>query len=96
VAFGNLFERADANRDGYISQAEFAAAPQRQPRAAKPAERARGGRMVAAADIDKGGRVALAEVQQLTLRRFDHLDLNRDGTVTSEERMQGSAQRRSS
>ena len=34
----------------------------------------------------KEGKISLIEWRDGTLRRFDQMDLNRDGTVTSEER----------
>jgi hypothetical protein len=96
VAYGNLFARADTNRDGANTQAESVAVPQALGNAARQGLRRGGGRMFAAGDTNKDGRVSLAEVQQLTLQRFDRLDLNRDGTVTPAERQQRRAQRRPS
>lgn len=37
-------------------------------------------------DADKDGDISLAEFTTGTMARFDRMDLNRDGTVTSEER----------
>jgi len=37
-------------------------------------------------DRDKDGDVSLVEFTEGTMDRFDRMDLNRDGTVTSEER----------
>lgn len=36
-------------------------------------------------DRDKDGEISLIEWGEGTLKRFDQMDLNRDGTVTSEE-----------
>ena len=37
-------------------------------------------------DVDKDGKITLAEMQQRTAERFKRLDTNGDGTVTKEER----------
>jgi Skp family chaperone for outer membrane proteins len=47
-----------------------------------------GGHMFAMADVNKDGRVSLAEAQQVALQHFDRADVNRDGTLTPEERRQ--------
>jgi Ca2+-binding EF-hand superfamily protein len=95
VADGRLFERADSNRDGAITRAEFAAMPRRQnPGGLMALKNRAAGRMFSTGDANKDGRVSLAEVQQLTLQRFDRLDLNRDGTLTPEERKQARQQLR--
>jgi len=52
------------------------------------------GGMFGMADINKDGRVTVAEAQRVALQRFDRLDLNRDGTLTPEERQQARQQRR--
>ena len=46
------------------------------------------------ADVNKDGRVSLAEMQQTALQHFDRADLNRDGKVTPEERRQAWQQMR--
>lgn len=85
-----IFERADSNRDGKLTRAELAALPKgshgglphpadRHPPAAK---------MLSMGDANKDGRLSLAEAQQLSLQRFDRVDVNHDGTVTPEERKQ--------
>lgn len=96
VAFGGLFNRADANKDGVITRAEFDAAPRPQRPALRQAGAHRGfaGRMFETADANKDGRVSLAEAQQVAVQRFDRLDLNRDGTLTREERRQAREQLR--
>jgi Ca2+-binding EF-hand superfamily protein len=45
-----------------------------------------GGRAFAMMDLDRDGRVALAEARRSALQRFDRADSNRDGTVTPGER----------
>jgi hypothetical protein len=44
-------------------------------------------------DKDKDGKISLIEWSDGTLRRFDQMDLNRDGTVTSEEESEWRAAR---
>lgn len=45
-------------------------------------------------DTDKDGDISLAEFTAGTMARFDRMDLNRDGTVTSEERKTSNEGRR--
>jgi hypothetical protein len=100
------FARLDANRDGQISRAEFFAPRQgaergerralrterRAERMERRAERRgnRGLRFGARAfermDVNKDGRISLAEVTELRIRAFTRADANRDGRVTREER----------
>ncbi|HEX6071610.1 MAG TPA: EF-hand domain-containing protein [Sphingomicrobium sp.] len=47
-----------------------------------------GARMFDMADLNKDGKVSLAEAQQLALQHFDRADLNHDGKLTPEERRQ--------
>ncbi|HVF36620.1 MAG TPA: EF-hand domain-containing protein [Sphingomicrobium sp.] len=48
-----------------------------------------GGRMIVMADVDKDGRITLAEAEAMALQHFDQMDSNRDGQVTPEERRAG-------
>lgn len=92
------FERLDANKDGQISRQEWDSG--RQMRVEHRAmigqfgmrhAGMRGGfgsHMLAMADLNKDGRVTLAEAQQAALAHFDSADLNRDGRLTPEERRQ--------
>ena len=94
VAFGGLFARADTNHDGAITRAEFDAAPRPQHAGMQQAGMHHGfaGRMFEMADVNKDGRVSLAEAQQVALQHFDRADLNHDGTLTPEERQQARQQ----
>ena len=103
VAGAHAFERFDLNRDGAISRAEWDAhAAQRQQRRAATGGRGdgargvrhagmgmgMGGRMFQTADVDRDNRLSFAEAQNAALQRFDRADLNRDGSLTPEERRQ--------
>ncbi len=46
------------------------------------------GMMMKRADANNDGKVSLAEAQAAALAHFDRVDLNRDGTITPEERRQ--------
>ncbi|HEX8620648.1 MAG TPA: EF-hand domain-containing protein [Allosphingosinicella sp.] len=91
------FEALDANHDGSISRAEFNARPalrggeRRGRRFARRGGRSAmmggfGGRAFAMMDLDRDGRVALAEAERAALQRFDRVDANRDGTISLDER----------
>lgn len=45
-----------------------------------------GGRGFARLDLDRDGRIALAEARSAALQRFDRLDSDRDGTISAGER----------
>ena len=45
-----------------------------------------GGHMFEMADVNKDGRVSLAEAQAAALAHFDRADTNRDGRITPDER----------
>lgn len=94
-----LFERLDADRDGSISREEFEARPALrgggEGRGRRLGHRRdRGGGMMAGfgvraferLDLDRDGRVALAEAERAALERFDRVDSDRNGTVSVEER----------
>ncbi|MGZ8285221.1 MAG: EF-hand domain-containing protein [Allosphingosinicella sp.] len=52
-----------------------------------------GARGLAMMDLNRDGRVALAEAQQAALQRFDRVDSNRDGTISQDERQAARAAR---
>lgn len=98
------FARFDANKDGMISRAEWDA--RQAVRDQRRDEQARRGvvggmdmgirgRMFAAADANKDGKLSLQEATSAALQRFDKVDANRDGRVTPQERQQAREQRRS-
>lgn len=89
-----LFARADSNRDGAITRAEFDAMPKGQGRGMRGARAGGGiaGRMFERADGNKDGRVSLPEAQGAALSHFDRFDLDRDGTLTPQERKQAREQ----
>jgi Ca2+-binding EF-hand superfamily protein len=105
AAGAKAFDRFDANNDGTISRAEWDSrtAERRQKRAARATHGKNGGRLTAAglrgrmfdaADANRDSRISFAEAQNAALQHFDRLDLNRDGSLTPEERRQAREQRR--
>jgi len=90
AAFGGLFARADANHDGVITRAEFDAvgAQLRAHMEHAGLHRGFGARLLTMADLNKDGRVSLADAQAAALQHFDQADLNHDGVLTPEERQQ--------
>lgn len=91
TAFGGLFARADTNKDGVVTKAEFDTMGEQIKARMEKAGMNRGhmgSRMFETADTNKDGKVSLAEMQAVALSRFDKLDLNHDGTITPDERQQ--------
>jgi Ca2+-binding EF-hand superfamily protein len=104
------FDRLDTNRDGSISRDEFTrnrmaqmerrqVAGQRGPqinrgRGMRGGVGMMGGAMLKMADVNRDGRVSLAEATSGALRHFDMMDSNRDGRLTPEERAAGRAHMR--
>lgn len=76
-ARGLMFGRLDADRDGYLSQAERSAADRRGGD--------QGQRGWARADANHDGRISRAEMTNLPYRGFDWLDRNRDDVVSADE-----------
>lgn len=107
---GAAFDRLDTNKDGSVSRQEFDAGRQarQQRRVLVMQQRGRPGMMrmhgfgpgfgrghlFEMSDANKDGRVSLQEATAAALQHFDTADLNRDGTLTPEERMQVRQQRR--
>ncbi len=81
-----VFNRADNNRDGFLTLAELSAAPKPTPKADRSRHGGMIGRLFTAADANRDGRVSQAELQSAALQRFDRADADRDGQVTPEER----------
>jgi hypothetical protein len=104
------FDRLDTNRDGSISRDEFtrnrmAQMERRQMAGQRGAQMNRGrgirggmgmmgGAMLKMADVNRDGRVSLAEATSGALRHFDMMDSNGDGRLTPEERAAGRAHMR--
>ena len=100
---GAAFDRLDTNKDGSISRQEFDAGRQlRQERRVMVMQQgghpgmmrmhrvgmAFGGHLFEMSDTNKDGRVSLQEATTAAVQHFDSADLNRDGKLTPEERMQ--------
>lgn len=89
AARGGAFDRLDTNHDGNISRQEFDTAMQgRGTMMHHAGMRHMGAKMLERADANRDGRISLAEAQQAALARFEAMDLNHDGTVTPDERLE--------
>ena len=88
--FSGLFKRGDANKDGVISRNEFDLATTKIKARMENAGIGKnfGERLFATEDLNKDGKVSVAEAQQVALQRFDSADLNHDGKLTPQERQQ--------
>jgi Ca2+-binding EF-hand superfamily protein len=83
------FERLDADDDGALSLAEFSArAEQRDERRADRRGPGRRGaaRLGRDADTNRDGTVTQAEFASAALARFDRVDVDKDGTISANER----------
>lgn len=75
------FAKLDTNKDGSLSKAEFmAAAPQ------APAKAPTGAGLLAELDKNKDSKVTPDEYRAPVLARFDRVDANKDGTLSTAER----------
>jgi Ca2+-binding EF-hand superfamily protein len=80
------FTKLDTNKDGQLSKAEFmAAAP------TAPAAPSNGANILAQLDKNKDGKVSLDEYRAPLLSRFDVMDTNHDGTISTAERQAAAA-----
>ena len=78
--FEAQFAKADTNKDGSLSKAEFMAAT-----AVAPKSTNNGAQMVGQLDKNKDGKVSADEYRTPVLARFDAIDSNKDGTITPAE-----------
>ena len=81
-----MFARLDTNKDGKISQAEFEAAPRREPQPGEtPRPAGMRGRFFQMMDTNGDGVVTKAEMEAAGQRRFDMADTNHDGWLSKGE-----------
>lgn len=85
----NWFAIMDKNGNGTLSLAEFSATPEQSVlpggrKNGKHHRRGMGMRMMA--DADKNGTIALEEMRNAALARFDKVDTDGDGTISAAER----------
>ena len=67
-----MFDRLDADGDGYVSESERNASQ-------------RAGRGLADADVNNDGRISRAEAMGQPYRAFERLDSNSDGVISASE-----------
>lgn len=82
------FDQLDANKDGFITQEEVDAARTKM----RGEMSKRGAEAWKAADKDSDGAISRSEAEAgmpMMLRRFDQLDVNKDGKITRDEMPQG-------
>jgi len=85
-----MFARLDADNDGQVSKQEFMAfeheGKRGQHRRMGDWRGNRGNMMALRADANRDGAISQAEFTEGMLKHFDHMDANKDGKVTKEER----------
>jgi hypothetical protein len=94
---GDLFDRFDANADGFVAREEILAKgvqPPAVPSATPPPELVKLADSILSLDIDGDKKVSKKE-WQLDVLRFDRLDINADGTVVVEELVKVSGKKES-
>jgi len=82
------FDQLDADKDGFITQAEVDAARSKM----RSEMGQRGAEHWKAADKDGDGAISRSEAEAgmpMLFRRFDQLDANKDGKITRDEMPQG-------
>jgi hypothetical protein len=90
AAGSSLLARADSNKDGILTRAEYETA------VASGKIKSRHGKMRGSAlarlfdiaDVNKDGKVSLDEAQKAALQQFDSADVNHDGVLSPDERRQ--------
>ncbi len=96
---GDMLAKADANKDGAVTRAEFLADVDMRfarldadkdgkiSKEERPGGgEGRGGRMKKRSDTDGDGAISLDEHRAQATRRFDRFDANSDGTIDKAER----------
>jgi Ca2+-binding EF-hand superfamily protein len=84
------FTKLDTDKNGQLSLAEFrAAAPQVRPAGAEVSNQ-----VIQRLDSNKDGKISIEEYRAPILAAFNAADLNKDGTVTADERQRSAATRR--
>jgi EF hand domain-containing protein len=80
------FTKLDTNKDGQLSKAEFMAAVPSAPTGAP-----NGAKLLSELDKNKDGKVSIDEYRAPMLARFDSVDTNHDGTISTAERQAAEA-----
>lgn len=84
MAATRLVERTDADKDGKVSLEEWKS----RPKSMKAEAEGRGdpAKRFAAVDKNSDGFVEAADLTSMLEQRFDRMDTNKDGVLTTEER----------
>lgn len=82
-----MMMRADANKDGKLTRAELETgmAAMRQRGGPAPQKGPRAGMMFGVMDANKDGFLTRAEIGKMIERRFQRIDVNGDGSLSSSE-----------
>jgi len=86
------FDQLDADKDGFITQAEIDAARDKMRSEVRGEMSRRGAENWKAADKDGDGAISRSEAEAgmpMLFRRFDQLDANKDGKISRDEMPQG-------
>jgi Ca2+-binding EF-hand superfamily protein len=86
------FDQLDADKDGFITQAEIDTARNKMRSEMRSEMSRRGAENWKAADKDADGAISRSEAEAgmpMLFRRFDQLDANKDGKISRDEMPQG-------